>query len=268
MIPLSSWSDPDATRDERDRLIAEHVTLTVKGHPVLRDVSVSLEPRTVTCLVGPSGSGKSSLLKVLNRMWDRVPGVRIRGSVRFGSVDLYARRTDPTWVRSRIGMVFQRPLPFPRSIVENIALPLRIAGTPRREIPERVEAALQMAALWDEVKDRLHQSALTLSGGQQQRLTIARALAVHPDVLLMDEPASALDPRAREAIGELIRRVSEHVTILLVTHSLDEARALSTRLGVLIDGALAAFGPTEAIFQHAEPAAVRAYLGGVGSGSS
>jgi phosphate transport system ATP-binding protein len=240
----------------------EHLKLTVGAATILEDITMEVAPRQVTCLVGPSGSGKSSLLRVLNRLWDGVPGARVGGSARFGPVDLYARDTDPLFVRRAIGMVFQRPTPFPRSIYDNLALPLRIAGVPRREIPDRVEQALRLAAVWDDVKDRLHASALTLSGGQQQRLSIARALAVEPKVLLMDEPASALDPPTRDAIARLVRDLGRRLTVVLVTHSLEEARRLADTVAVLIAGRLEAFGAPSDVFGPAAPPAVAAYLYG------
>ncbi len=226
----------------------EHVSLTAGKHTILDDISMDLPDGRITALVGPSGSGKSSLLRIVNRLWDGVPRVRVHGSVWYGDTDLYGDRVDVSVVRSHIGMVFQRPTPFPKSIFQNIALPLKVHGTARSEISDRVEAALQTVGLWDEVSNRLHQPALTLSGGQQQRLCIARALAVEPTVLLMDEPASALDPKSRRRIDELIMSLKGTVTVLMVTHHLDEARHISERLGVLVNGRLAAFGETEAVF--------------------
>ncbi len=226
----------------------DHVSLRVGKHTILNDVSMDLPKGRVTALVGPSGSGKSSLLRVLNRLWDGVPRVRVDGSVWYGDTDLYAKRVDVSVVRSHIGMVFQRPTPFPKSIFQNIALPLGVHGAARSEIAGRVESALKTVGLWDEVAGRLNQSALTLSGGQQQRLCIARALAVEPTVLLMDEPASALDPKSRRRIDELILSLKNTVTVLIVTHHLDEARQVSERLGVLVNGRLEAFGETDAVF--------------------
>lgn len=226
----------------------EHVTLKAGKHTILNDVSMDLPAGRITALVGPSGSGKSSLLRILNRLWDGVPRMRVHGSVWYGDTDLYSKRVDVSVVRSHIGMVFQRPTPFPKSIFQNIALPLTVHGTARSEIADRVQAALKTVGLWDEVSHRLNQPAPTLSGGQQQRLCIARALAVEPSILLMDEPASALDPKSRRRIDELILSLRDAVTVLIVTHHLDEARHVSERLGVLVNGQLAAYGETEAVF--------------------
>jgi phosphate transport system ATP-binding protein len=229
------------------------LSLAVGGHPVLSEVTFALPRGGITSIIGPSGSGKSSLLRVLNRMWDGVPKVRISGRVLFGERDLYARGTDVTWVRTQIGMVFQRPTPFPRSVYDNIALTLKVHGIP--DVPDRVRAVLTAAGLWDEVKDRLHASALTLSGGQQQRLCIARALAVNPEILLMDEPQSALDPASREQIAQLMIDLKETTTILLVTHHREDARRLSDRAGVMVSGRLRQFGAASDIFQT-DPAEV------------
>jgi phosphate transport system ATP-binding protein len=257
---LTMTADAETVAYAEPLLAMDRVSLTIKGQPVLRDISFPMAPTGVTVLVGPSGSGKSSLLRVLNRLWDHTPGAKVTGTVRFQGVNLYGRGVDPIWVRSQIGMVFQRPTPFPRSIADNIALPLKVHGIPAREIPARVEEALRLAALWDEVKDRLTAPALTLSGGQQQRLCIARALAVRPRVLLMDEPASALDPRSREAIARLVETLGQHLAVVLVTHSLEEARRLGKQVGVLIAGRLEAFGPTDDVFLNPKSPAARAYL--------
>ncbi|MCL6561612.1 MAG: phosphate ABC transporter ATP-binding protein [Firmicutes bacterium] len=237
-----------------------NITLTVGKTVILRDLYLELPAGTVTALVGPSGSGKSSLLRVLNRMWDGHPDARVSGQVWFRGINLYSRGIDVSWVRRSIGLVFQRPTPFPRSIYENIALPLRIHGAPRSEIADRVRLALEQAALWNEVEHRLHAPAESLSGGQQQRLCIARALAVGPEVLMLDEPASALDPASRARIEELILSLKRQVTILLVTHHLDQAQKVADYTGVLLQGELQAWGRTDEVFSQQSETAVYQYL--------
>lgn len=247
---MTSTLEAERPTEQMDQyaLRLDGVSVRVGKQSVLQDVSMQIPAGHVTALVGPSGSGKSSLLRVLNRLWDGVPKARIGGSVWYEDADMYDRRVDVAVVRSRIGMVFQRPTPFPKSIYQNIALPLLVHGVDKAEIPHRVEDALRTVGLWDEVESRLSASALTLSGGQQQRLCIARALSIQPDTLLMDEPASALDPKSRRRIDDLIVSLRGRVTVLLVTHHLDEARSVSDYLGVLVKGKLEAFGPTEEVF--------------------
>ncbi|AEJ41004.1 phosphate import ATP-binding protein [Sulfobacillus acidophilus TPY] len=231
----------------------DQVSLAIAKRPILTDLSFEVPSGAVLAIVGPSGSGKSSVLKLINRLWDLTPGVRVTGTVWFGSTNVYDRRVDVTALRTHIGMVFQRPTPFPKSIYQNIALPLAIHGTPRAQIPERVEAALTQVGLWQDVSGRLHASALTLSGGQQQRLSIARALALKPAVLLLDEPASALDPKSRHTIDELIQTLRGHTTVILVTHHLEQAREVATHIGVLINGRLEALGVPDEIFRSTHP---------------
>lgn len=196
---------------------------------VLEDVSLDVGANEVTALIGPSGCGKSTFLRSLNRMSDIVPGARVEGSIRIDGEDIYAPSVDPPALRRRVGMVFQRSNPFPKSIFENVAYGLRInrLTRSREELSGRVEASLRAAALWEEVKDRLHGPALALSGGQQQRLCIARALAIEPEVLLMDEPASALDPLATQRIEELIYQLKSRYTIVIVTHNMQQAARVS-----------------------------------------
>jgi phosphate transport system ATP-binding protein len=196
---------------------------------VLEDIHVGIRSNLVTALIGPSGCGKSTFLRTLNRMNDIVPGARVEGSVRIDEQDIYAPSVDVVDLRRRVGMVFQKSNPFPKSIFDNVAYGLRINALThsREELRGRVEASLQAAALWDEVKDRLHTSALALSGGQQQRLCIARALAVEPEIILMDEPASALDPIATQRIEELIYQLKSRYTIVIVTHNMQQAARVS-----------------------------------------
>jgi phosphate transport system ATP-binding protein len=196
---------------------------------VLEDINLNVEPNRVTAFIGPSGCGKSTFLRSLNRMNDIIPGTRVEGSVQIDGFDIYAASVDVVDLRRRVGMVFQKSNPFPKSIFDNVAYGLRInkLTKSREELRGRVEASLKAAALWDEVKDRLHASALALSGGQQQRLCIARALAVEPEIVLMDEPASALDPIATQRIEELIYQLKTRYTIVIVTHNMQQAARVS-----------------------------------------
>jgi phosphate transport system ATP-binding protein len=218
----------------------------------LQDISIKIRPNVVTAFIGPSGCGKSTFLRTLNRMNDIIPGTRVEGSVLIDDADIYAGGTDVVLLRRKVGMVFQKSNPFPKSIFENIAYGLRIngmAGT-RAELAARVEESLQQAALWEEVKDRLQESALALSGGQQQRLCIARALAVRPDILLMDEPASALDPIATQRIEELVYDLKQRYTIVIVTHNMQQAARVSDYTAFFWLGRLVEYERTDKIFTN------------------
>jgi phosphate transport system ATP-binding protein len=217
---------------------------------VLHDVSLQILPNQVTALIGPSGCGKSTFLRSLNRMNDIIPGARVEGAVRIDGLDIYAPSVDVVNLRRRVGMVFQKSNPFPKSIFENVAYGLRInrMTTSREELRGRVEASLKAAALWDEVRDRLHTSALALSGGQQQRLCIARALAIEPEILLMDEPASALDPIATQRIEELIYQLKSRYTIAIVTHNMQQAARVSDYTGFFWLGKLVECDRTNKMF--------------------
>ena len=217
---------------------------------VLEQISVRIRPNEVTALIGPSGCGKSTFLRTLNRMNDIVPGARVQGAVTIDGRDIYAPSVDVVDLRRRVGMVFQRSNPFPKSIFDNVAYGLRInrLAASREELGGRVESSLKSAALWDEVKDRLHSSALSLSGGQQQRLCIARALAVEPEILLMDEPASALDPIATQRIEELIYQLKTRYTIVIVTHNMQQAARVSDLTAFFWLGKLIECGRTNRIF--------------------
>ncbi len=215
----------------------------------IKDINLEIAERHVTALMGPSGCGKSTFLRALNRMHDLTPIARITGSVLIGDEEIYAPGMDLVHLRQRVGMVFQRPNPFPSSIFENVAYGLRVqGGYSQRQIAERVERSLRSAALWDEVKDRLNASALGLSGGQQQRMCIARALAVEPEVILMDEPASALDPIATLKIEELIDQLKQDYTIVIVTHNLQQAARVSQYTGFFLTGNLIEFNLTPDVF--------------------
>jgi phosphate transport system ATP-binding protein len=200
----------------------DDLTVSYDGSPAVRDVSFDIYKNYVTAIIGPSGCGKSTFIRSLNRMNDLIPGAAVDGQVLYHGRDLYERDVDPVEVRKRIGMVFQKPNPFPKSIYDNAAFGPRVLGL-KDGLDDRVEKALEQAALWDEVKDRLNKSALSLSGGQQQRLCIARCLAVEPDVILMDEPASALDPIATTRIEDLMHELKRNYTIVIVTHNMQQA---------------------------------------------
>jgi phosphate transport system ATP-binding protein len=217
---------------------------------VLRAITLEIQPNAVTAIIGPSGCGKSTFLRSLNRMHDLVPGARVEGTVRLFEADLYAKEVDATLVRRRVGMVFQKSNPFPTmSIAENVTVGLRLNGLRRKpELEQRMERALQMAALWEEVKDRLHAGAASLSGGQQQRLCIARALAMEPEVMLMDEPASALDPLATAKIEDLILELKTQVTVVIVTHNMQQAARMSDHTAFFYLGELIEFDRTRKIF--------------------
>ena len=218
----------------------------------LTDISMEIRTKVVTAFIGPSGCGKSTFLRTLNRMNDIVTGARVEGLVEIDGQDIYAPGTDVVALRRRVGMVFQKSNPFPKTIFENVAYGLRINGLARsrRDMHEAVERSLRSAALWDEVKDRLYDSALALSGGQQQRLCIARALAVQPEVLLMDEPASALDPIATQRIEELIYELKREYTIVIVTHNMQQAARVSDATAFFWLGTLVEIGPTARIFTN------------------
>jgi len=217
----------------------------------LKNISLAMRERVVTAFIGPSGCGKSTLLRCLNRMNDLIDSVRIKGSVRIGGHDIYARDVDVIELRKRVGMVFQKSNPFPKSIYDNVAYGLRLQGSQNRsELDASVEESLRAAALWDEVKDRLHSSALGLSGGQQQRLCIARAIAAKPEVILMDEPASALDPLATARIEDLILELKKDFTIVIVTHNMQQAARISDETAFFYMGELVEFASTKKIFTN------------------
>ena len=228
----------------------------------LFDIALPIRERQVTALIGPSGSGKSTFLRTLNRMNDLIPQSRTEGEAIMGGENIYEKKTDVVLLRQRIGMVFQRPNPFPKSIFENVAYGLHVQGNSKKTIEETVEQSLRDAALWDEVKDRLKSSALSLSGGQQQRLCIARALAVKPEVLLMDEPASALDPIATLKIEELINELVEDYTIVIVTHNMQQAARVSQFTGFFLSGRLIEHSPTVDLFEHPTQKETENYISG------
>jgi phosphate transport system ATP-binding protein len=227
----------------------EGLSLHYGSSPALKGISMSIPRNKVTAFIGPSGCGKTTLLRCLNRMNDLIDGIRIDGRILIGGEDIYDRSVDVTGLRKRVGMVFQKSNPFPKSIFDNVAYGPKINGArSRTEIEAVVERSLRAAALWDEVSHRLRDSALSLSGGQQQRLCIARAIAVEPEILLMDEPCSALDPIATAKIEELMEELKSRYTIVVVTHNMQQAARASDRTGFLLLGQLVEFGETAAIF--------------------
>ena len=245
------------------------MSVSFHGVPAVTDVTMQIQANQVTSLIGPSGSGKTTLLRTLNRLHDATRGAQVSGSIRHGSMDLYGPGTDPVLVRARIGMVFQRPNVFPTmSIYDNVVSGLRFAGVRRKELlNEAAESGLIAAALWDEVRHRLRKPATSLSGGQQQRLCIARALAVEPDVLLMDEPTSSLDPSATKRIEELLSELVDRVTIVIVTHNMQQAHRVSTQCAFLLggdDGAghLIESGPTNVLFDSPSDERTADYVAG------
>jgi phosphate transport system ATP-binding protein len=255
MTTSTSTSTAITTRD---------LTIRFGKTVAVRSVDMDIPPRSVTAIIGPSGCGKTTFLRALNRMHDHTPAARVTGTVRLGDTDIYGNGLSPVELRTRIGMVFQRPNPFPTmSIRDNITFAPKRHGLARgTELDELVERVLRQAALWDEVKDRLGASATSLSGGQQQRLCIARALAVRPDVLLMDEPASALDPIATQKIEDLIYELKKDYTIVIVTHNMQQAARVSDHTAFFYMGDLIEFGETDTLFTNPAEERTEAYITG------
>ena len=229
--------------------------------PAVKHIDLKVPANQVVALIGPSGCGKSTLLRCFNRMNDLIGAARVEGRVDFRGQDLYGPEIDPVEVRRRIGMVFQKPNPFPKSIYDNVAFGPRVNGI-EGDLDKLVEGSLRQAALWDEVSDRLNESAYALSGGQQQRLCIARTLAVRPEIVLMDEPASALDPIATQRIEELIYELKKQYTIIIVTHNMQQAARISDFTAFLYMGELVEYGPTETIFTNPREGQTEAYITG------
>ena len=244
-------------------LQSKNLDLFYGDHHALKRITMDIPEKQITALIGPSGCGKSTFMKTINRMNDLVPGVTIKGQLLYRDQDIYAPDVDVTWLRKRIGMVFQKPNPFPMSIYDNIAYGPRTHGIRNRvKLDELVEESLRAAAIWDEVKDRLKKSALGLSGGQQQRLCIARALAVKPEILLMDEATSALDPISTSKIEDLAAELKEHYTIVMVTHNMQQAARISDKTAFFLLGELVEFGDTEQLFSMPRDKRTEDYITG------
>jgi phosphate transport system ATP-binding protein len=256
-------SAPDERYAHAGSVVARDFSFWYGAKQALHDIALTVPPRSVTALIGPSGCGKSTFLRSINRMNDLLPGTRHGGAILLDGDDVYGSGVDPTALRQRVGMVFQRWNPFPKSIYDNVAYGPRINGArSRAELDEVVETSLRRAALWDEVKDRLRQSALSLSGGQQQRLCIARALANEPEVLLLDEPASALDPIATQKIEELLYELKAELTIVIVTHNLQQAARVSDYTAFFYLGRLVEVDATQRLFTSPREARTEAYITG------
>jgi phosphate transport system ATP-binding protein len=269
--PTGAWGEAEG-REARVAPVMElrDVSVFYGDFEAVRDTDLPIDQNRITAMIGPSGCGKSTILRSLNRMNDLIPGARVSGTVTYHGQDIYAPEVDPIQVRRRIGMVFQKPNPFPKSIYDNIAYGLRINGVKGR-LDDQVERALTGAALWDEVKDKLRTSAFALSGGQQQRLCIARAIAVQPDVILMDEPASSLDPISTGKIEDLMRELTETYTIVIVTHNMQQAARVSHYTAFFtaeVDdrgvryGRLVEFGETDRIFTNPTDSRTEDYVTG------
>ncbi|WP_302273892.1 phosphate ABC transporter ATP-binding protein PstB [Alistipes ihumii] len=242
---------------------AKDVNFYYGSFHALKNITLDIERNTVTAFIGPSGCGKSTFLRLLNRMNDLIEGTRLSGEIRIDGEDIYGRDVEVVELRKKVGMVFQKPNPFPKTIYENVAYGLRVNGVrDRRLIDERVESSLKGAALWDEVKDKLKKSAFELSGGQQQRLCIARALAVRPSILLMDEPASALDPISTSKIEDLIYELKKEYTIVIVTHNMQQAARVSDRTAFFYMGELVEYDQTQQMFLNPSKEATQNYVTG------
>ncbi len=263
--------EKEETMSYDGRVIVETVDLAVRygKRYAIMDINLKIERNKITAIIGPSGCGKSTLLRSINRMNDLIPDAKVEGRVLYKGIDIYSREIDPVAVRTVIGMVFQRPNPFPMSIFDNVAFGLKVNGIKlsKQELRDRVRDALEKAALWDEVKDRLDASAYSLSGGQQQRLCIARALAVDPEVILLDEPTVSLDPISTAKIEQLLRNLSSSYTIVIVTHNMLQAARVSDYTAVLMPdekmvGRLIEYGPTKEIFTNPRNKRTEDYISG------
>ena len=251
-------------KESNIKMQVKNINFYYEANQVLKNINLIVKSNAVTAIIGPSGCGKSTFIRTLNRMNDIIPGTKIEGDILFNHKNIYAEDIDVVEIRRKIGMVFQRPNPFPKSIFENVAYGLKINSLIKNkdELRERIEDSLQAAALWGEVKDRLNTPALDLSGGQQQRLCIARALAIKPEVILFDEPCSALDPIATAKIEELIQKLKEKYTIVIVTHNMQQAARVSDLTAFLMLGELIEFDKTEKIFTNPSQKITEDYITG------
>ncbi len=247
---------------ETIKVYARNLNLFFGSKQILKDVSVEIPENQVVSLIGPSGCGKSTLLRCFNRMHDLSPDAKITGELRLEDQDINGRNTSVTNLRKRIGMVFQKPNPLPKSIYENMAYGLKIHNYPKNEIPTMVEEALKESYLWEEVKDELHKPAVKLSGGQQQRLCIARTIVLKPEVILMDEPCSALDPISTSKVEELILKLKQDYTIVIVTHNMQQAKRISDKVAFMYLGELVEYDTVDNIFNHPKVESTQKYVGG------
>ena len=245
------------------KIVVKNLNFYYGNFHALKNISIEIRERKITAFIGPSGCGKSTFLRTLNRMNDLIPDTRLSGEVYLDGINIYDPGVDVVEIRRRVGMIFQVPNPFPKSIFENVAFGLRILGINKKSIlEEKVEKSLRASALWDEVKDRLHDSALKLSGGQQQRLCIARVLAVEPEVILMDEPCASLDPISSLKIEELLQELKKSYTIIIVTHNMQQAARVSDMTGFFLMGELVEYGETEEIFSNPKDKRTEEYITG------
>ena len=248
---------------EAIKINARKVNVHYGSHHALKEVTMAVPEHSITALIGPSGCGKSTFLRCMNRMNDLIDSAKVEGQITIGQTDVYDEQTDLVILRKQVGMVFQKYNPFPVSIYDNVAYGPRVHGVlNKKELDVIVEKSLKQASLWDEVKDRLKKSALSISGGQQQRLCVARALAVEPEVLLMDEPTSALDPHATAHIEELVQQLHKEITIVMVTHNMQQAARISQHTGFFFDGELLEFGATDQVFGRPQHPKTQAYVSG------
>ncbi len=247
---------------ENSKISAKNLNLHFGNAQILKNVSIEFPKNQVTALIGPSGCGKSTLLRSFNRMHDLSPDARIEGTLLLEDLDLYDKKCSVTEIRKRIGMVFQKPNPLPKSIYENLAYPLRVHNYPKNEISSLIENALRESFIWDEVKDDLNKPAVKLSGGQQQRLCIARSVVLRPEVILMDEPCSALDPISTRKIEELILKLKENYTVIIVTHNMQQAQRISDKVAFMYLGELIEFDSCEVIFNHPNQELTKHYING------
>ena len=264
-LPRPHFKPPvgEAPAPPKTAIALQHVGVWYGKVQAITQVSMQIPEHRITALIGPSGCGKSTLIRCLNRLNDLIEGLRVEGDITLHGSDIYDPALDVIELRKRVGMVFQKSNPFPKSIYENVAYGLRVSGETRRQVLDGVvEESLARAALWEEVKDRLHANALRLSGGQQQRLCIARAIATKPEVLLLDEPCSALDPIATAKIEALLYALKEEYTIVIVTHNMQQAARVSDVTGFLLMGELVEFGPTNRLFTNPSDARTEAYITG------
>ncbi len=244
------------------KLSAHHMNMFFGKKQILKNINIDFPKSKVTSLIGPSGCGKSTLLRSFNRMHDLSPDARVEGDIRLDDLDIYDKKNSVTEIRKRIGMVFQKPNPLPKSIYENLSYALNIHKFSKKEIPELIEKALKESYLWEEVKDDLNKPAVKLSGGQQQRLCIARTVVLRPEVILMDEPCSALDPVSTHKIEELIMQLKENFTIVIVTHNMQQAQRISDRVGFMYLGELIEFDTAEVIFKTSRQELTKNYVSG------